>query len=80
LILSSQHDFVARLVEVVDGVHAHHVGSKDFLVTPRILQIAMAAIRLEEKPVPWVLGDFKQLVNRYIQFRDVKLGHFVFSF
>ena len=45
LVLSPNHGFDAGLVEVVDGVHAHHVWHKDLLVAPGDLQVTVAAIR-----------------------------------
>jgi hypothetical protein len=53
-------------MEVVHWVHAHHLGGKDFFLASCNLQVTVAAIRLEHKPMSRILCSFKQLVDRYI--------------
>src|SRR5580692_11243192 len=66
LVLSSRHSSDSSLMEMVHGVHAHHLRDKNLLVAPSDLQVTVAAVGLEEKPMSGVLRRLEQLVDRHI--------------
>jgi hypothetical protein len=60
---------------VVDGLVDRHLRHEDLLVATGDLQIALAVKRLQEKPVPRVLGALEQAVDRAVGLRDVEVDH-----
>jgi hypothetical protein len=47
LVLSSRHSCDSRLMEMVHGVHAHHLRNKDFLVASGDFQVTVTTVGLK---------------------------------
>src|SRR5215469_4442514 len=75
VILSAQRRIVSGGLEDIEGMHTHHIGGKNLLITPRDFQITMSAVRLQHEPMSRVSGRLQQAVNRNIQFRNIKFWH-----
>src|SRR5215469_2637923 len=51
VILSAQRRIVSGGLEDIEGMHTHHIGGKNLLITPRDFQITMSAVRLQHEPM-----------------------------
>src|SRR5580704_10103952 len=66
LVLSPRHSGDSCLMEMVHGVHAHHLRDKNLLIAPSDLQVTVAAIGLEKKTMAGIFCSFEQLVDCYV--------------